>query len=104
MPLYDYRCAACGNTFEARHNISADAPNCPQCGTPKPTRLITTVPAITQGMNANAGDGRNASKEQLRAKWAEETPKLRQKLVSKFGEDYVNRNAPSLKSSPDKKE
>ncbi len=104
MPLYDYRCPACGNTFEARHSFSADAPDCPQCGAAKPTRLITTVPAVTQGMNANAGDSRNASKEQIRAKWAEETPKLRQKLVNKLGEEYVSRNAPSLNSSPDKKD
>jgi len=99
MPFYDYRCPACGYSCEARHSISADAPDCPQCATPKPTRLITTAPAITQGMNANAGDGRNASKEQLRAKWAEETPNLRQKLVDKLGEEYVSRNAPSLNPS-----
>jgi putative FmdB family regulatory protein len=96
MPRYDYRCTQCGHRFEARHGIADDAPDCPNCGTPKPARLITTAPTLAQGMNANAGDGRTASKEQLRAKWAEETPKLRQKLEKKLGEDTVRRNAPSL--------
>lgn len=103
MPFYDYRCGSCGHTFEARHSISADAPDCPHCGTPKPTRLITTVPAIAQGMNANAGDSRSATKEQLRSKWAEETPKLRQKLANKLGEDFVRKNAPSLYNDTPKK-
>lgn len=103
MPLYDYRCGSCGHTFEARHGITADAPNCPNCDTPKPTRLITTVPAVSQGMNANAGDGRNATKEQLRAKWAEETPKLRKKLEDKLGGDFVRNNAPSLYKDSSKK-
>lgn len=103
MPLYDYRCAACGHTFEARHSINADAPACPQCDTPKPTRLITSVPTISQGMNASAGDSRGASKEQIRDKWAEETPKLRKKLSDKLGEDFVRKNAPSLFNDTPKK-
>jgi len=32
----------------------------------------------------------------LQAKWAEETPRLREKLVSKLGEETVNKYAPSL--------
>jgi hypothetical protein len=52
-------------------------------------------------MLALAGDSRRASKEQLRDKWAEETPKLRKKLVDKLGEDVVNRNAPTLNTKFD---
>ncbi len=48
-----------------------------------------------------AGDSQSASKEQLEAKWAEETPKLRKKLVDKLGEDVVNRNAPTLNKKYD---
>ncbi len=93
MPLYDYRCAN-GHSFEARHGFDAPAPPCPACGETSVQRLITTAPAVAQGMNASLGA--NASKEQLQAKWAEETPKLREKLASKLGEDAVNRYAPSL--------
>lgn len=96
MPLYDYRCPECGHLFEAHHAMSADAPPCPACGYPAPVKRITSVPAVAGGMATNAGDGRGASKEQLRSKWAEETPKLRQKLSDKLGEDVVRKNAPSL--------
>ena len=95
MPLYDYRCPACGEQFEARHSFTAHAPPCPTCGA-VPQRIITTVPAIQKGMMADAGSGGKASKEQLQSKWAEETPKLRDQLSKKLGEDTVRRNAPSL--------
>jgi putative FmdB family regulatory protein len=95
MPLYDYRCPNCGEQFEARHAFSADAPPCPACGA-APERIITTVPSVHKGMLADAGSGNKASKEQLQSKWAEETPKLRDQLSKKLGEDTVRRNAPSL--------
>jgi hypothetical protein len=63
--------------------------------------VITQLPAVHGGMSAHAGDARGATKAQLQAKWAEETPKLREKLVSKLGEDVVNRNAPSLNTRYD---
>jgi putative FmdB family regulatory protein len=96
MPLYDYRCAQCGNTFEARHSFNDAAPACPACSAPQPERIITTVPGVHKGMDADAGSRGVASKEQLQAKWAEETPRLREKLVSKLGEETVNKYAPSL--------
>lgn len=101
MPLYDYRCPNCDATFEARHGITEHAPACPNCGTIDVKRIITTTPRIAGGMMTNAGDSRRASKEQLRDKWAEETPKLREQLVSKLGEETVNRMAPSLNTNYD---
>ncbi len=101
MPLYDYKCPECEERFEARHNISADAPPCPECGHMGVKRIITTAPRIHKGINAHPGDGRKASKEQLQDKWAEETPKLRKKLADKLGEDKVNKLAPSLNMNID---
>ncbi len=95
MPLYDYRCAN-DHIFEARHGFDDPAPACPICAAADVQRIITQAPRQLQGAGANAGDGRGASKEQLKAKWAEETPKLREQLVSKLGEDTVNRYAPTL--------
>ena len=95
MPLYDYKCAN-GHPFEARHGFNDPAPACPVCGATQVHRVITSAPSVMQGMNANAGSGSTATKEQIQAKWAEETPKLRKKLVDKLGEDVVNRNAPTL--------
>ncbi|KXK19214.1 MAG: Zinc ribbon domain protein [Chloroflexi bacterium OLB15] len=96
MPLYDYRCQKCETVFEARHAFSESAPPCPACGSANVQRLITSAPAQMKGMSANAGSSRSASKEELRSKWSEETPKLRDQLVSKLGEDTVRKNAPSL--------
>jgi putative FmdB family regulatory protein len=96
MPTYDYRCESCGKTFQARHGFNDAPPSCPICGYEAVKRLIITAPRIARGMITLAGDSSSASKEQLRDKWAEETPKLRKKLVDKLGEDYVNRNAPTL--------
>ena len=95
MPLYDYVCAACQTAFEARHGFTAPAPACPACGASDAQRVITRAPAALQGMAASLS--KNASKEELQSKWAEETPKLREKLVSKLGEATVNQYAPTLK-------
>ncbi|MDL1899951.1 zinc ribbon domain-containing protein [Anaerolineae bacterium CFX9] len=97
MPLYDYRCEGCGSLFEARHGFNDPAPACPACGQTRVQRIITHAPSQMKGMAANT-DG---SKESLRAKWAEETPKLREKLVSKLGEEAVNRAAPTLNTKYD---
>lgn len=96
MPLYDYRCTICQKPFQARHGFNDSAPSCPHCGAADAQRLIKTAPIHARGILANAGDSRRASKEQLRDKWAEETPRLRKKLVDKLGEDTVNKYAPTL--------
>ena len=100
MPAYDYKCLECGHRFEARHSFSDNAPPCPECGHVDVQRVITSAPTIAGGMLTHAGDDHRASKEQLQNKWAEETPKLRKKLVDKLGEDTVRRNAPSLFTDP----
>ena len=41
MPTYDYRCGACGKTFEHFQSIhSPRLKKCPHCGKPKLERLI----------------------------------------------------------------
>jgi putative FmdB family regulatory protein len=101
MPAYDYKCPACGHRFEARHSMSEPAPACPQCQHAQVTRLITSAPTVAGGIMTEAGDGGRSTKEQLRDKWAEETPKLRKKLVDKLGEEKVNKFAPTLNTSYD---
>ena len=45
MPLYEYRCTACGHVFEKIQSFSApDEKSCPKCGSPV-ERLIS-APAI----------------------------------------------------------
>ena len=46
MPTYDYRCTACGHTFELFHSIKDDAPkHCPRC-----EGLAARVPAGGAGL------------------------------------------------------
>ncbi len=101
MPLYDYRCEQCEKPFQAKHGFNEAPPPCPACGAVEVKRLIKTAPTFAQGILTLAGDSRRASKEQLQDKWAEETPKLRKKLVDKLGEDVVNRTAPTLNKTFD---
>lgn len=95
MPKYDFRCADCGATFEMQVKLHSDTPLCPECESANVQRLITSAPTVTGGMLTHAGDGKKASKEELKTKWQEETPKLRKQLADKLGEDAV-RSIPSL--------
>jgi len=100
MPVYDYKCPNCEHRFEARHGFDEPAPSCPTCGYTEVQRVITSAPTISGGITTHAGDGYRASKEQLRDKWTEETPRLRKKLVDRLGEETVRKNAPSLFMNP----
>lgn len=44
MPIYEYRCEACGHEFEALVR-SSDTPVCEKCASPKLARLLS-LPAI----------------------------------------------------------
>lgn len=96
MPAYDYKCPHCDHRFVARHGFHDNPPPCPNCGYAQVTPIITQAPTIAGGIMTPAGTSRSSTKEQLRAKWAEETPKLRKKLVDKLGEETVRKNAPTL--------
>ena len=98
MPRYDYECETCGKRFEVRHGFDDPAPACPD-GHPVVHRIFNSTPRLLKGMEA--ATSKNASKEELRAKWAEETPKLRKKMVDKLGEDAVNKNASLLNTKYD---
>ncbi len=93
MPRYDYRCLTCETLFEAQHGFDDPAPVCPSCGG-SVKRIIRRAAPMLRGMAAPVS--KHATKEELRAKWAEETPKLRKKLVDKLGEETVRKNAPTL--------
>jgi putative FmdB family regulatory protein len=51
MPLFEYRCEECGHQFEA---LVRDGgwPDCPQCGTKKPQKLLSAVSARASGTRA----------------------------------------------------
>ncbi|MBE2268040.1 MAG: zinc ribbon domain-containing protein [Anaerolinea sp.] len=44
MPLYEYDCPGCGQTFEKRVSMSqADAVTCPNCGGKHPQRKLSRI-------------------------------------------------------------
>ena len=44
MPIYEYACGACGHQFELTQRITEDAiSECPECGKPEATRLISAT-------------------------------------------------------------
>ena len=50
MPTYEYRCNACGNTFEVFKSIKDETvPECPKCGSNDVTRLISATSFILKG-------------------------------------------------------
>jgi putative FmdB family regulatory protein len=71
MPTYDYKCDACGNTWEQFQPMSA-APTkrCPKCGKNKARRLIGTgAGLIFKGSGFYITDYRDAGyKEKAKAK------------------------------------
>jgi putative FmdB family regulatory protein len=70
MPTYDYKCTACGHTFEQFQSIMADPiKRCPQCGKAKVKRLIGTgAGLIFKGSGFYITDYRDAGyKEKAKA-------------------------------------
>jgi putative FmdB family regulatory protein len=56
MPLYEYRCQACGDTFETIRGINdkdADVA-CPICGEKKAEKLMSACCCVTKGDSSPA--------------------------------------------------
>jgi putative FmdB family regulatory protein len=69
MPLYDFKCPACGETFEARTAVD-EAPPCPRCGHPDAVRQMSAFAGpFTVGLRGAAAKRSNAerrAREELR--------------------------------------
>jgi putative FmdB family regulatory protein len=60
MPLYDYRCEACGKVTEIRHGFNeTNAEPCPQCGGAL-KRVFNPAPIIFNGSGFYKTDSRPA--------------------------------------------
>ena len=69
VPLYDFRCRACGTAFE--QYVPADTlPPCPECGAPDPERVITgfrgPLKIGLRGGEAKRSNDRRRAREALR--------------------------------------
>jgi putative FmdB family regulatory protein len=67
MPLYDFRCAECGERFEARV-ASDEQPACPACG----GRVCERVPSSFAGPFAITPRGREARRSDATRRAREE--------------------------------
>lgn len=69
MPLYEFRCGACGKRFEARVSYE-ESPRCPTCGAGESERLLTPFAGpFTVGLRGAAARRSNAARrarEELR--------------------------------------
>lgn len=55
MPLYEYACKTCGETFEALVRGS-DQPRCPKCESANLTQLLSVTAAPSGSTGASAGE------------------------------------------------
>ncbi|MBV8638644.1 MAG: FmdB family transcriptional regulator [Candidatus Eremiobacteraeota bacterium] len=61
MPLYDYRCAACGKDTEVRHGFNdTHSDPCPHCGG-QMSRVFNPAPIIFNGSGFYITDSRSSS-------------------------------------------
>jgi putative FmdB family regulatory protein len=57
MPIYEYACGACGQTFERLEKMGEPSVTaCPACGKRKARRLISRVAGIVKGATPTCGD------------------------------------------------
>ena len=56
MPLYEYKCKACGHRFEVLQRMGEGAAGieCPRCGQEAAEKLLSTFAASTSGSGTSA--------------------------------------------------
>ncbi|MCA1727692.1 MAG: zinc ribbon domain-containing protein [Actinobacteria bacterium] len=53
MPLYEFRCGACGRDFERLLSVGGERPSCPACGSADVTRLISLIAGLGSSGGGN---------------------------------------------------
>ncbi len=59
MPLYEYRCTSCHQTFQRLQPMGATASgvSCPHCGSEQVTRMVSTFASSSTGAPSSSGAG-----------------------------------------------
>lgn len=57
MPIHEFTCESCGNTFELLFMSKAeiDDARCPRCQSPEVNKLLSAASFTVKGGNANSG-------------------------------------------------
>ena len=76
MPIYEYRCAACGHQQEFLQKVS-DAPltDCPKCGKPSLSKMLTAAGFQLKGSGWYATDFKNKGSAPAKSPDAKESKK-----------------------------
>jgi putative FmdB family regulatory protein len=84
MPVYTYRCEACGIQFE-RHQSFTDSPlkTCPECRKKALKKVITPTKIIFKGSGFYATDHKSPSGETSNAKKADKAEKKEKESAPK---------------------
>jgi putative FmdB family regulatory protein len=81
MPLYDFRCHACGARFEARSSPEA-LPPCSECGSQQTERLLSPFAGpftvAPRGIAARRSNASRRAREEQRAERKEERRRQRE--------------------------
>lgn len=62
MPMYDFRCRACGHSFETLVRSGLE-PNCPQCSSSELEREVSRIAPAGKTAGVLAGARRQAARE-----------------------------------------
>ena len=75
MPIYEYRCAACGFQKEYLQKMS-DAPltECPECGKPTLAKMVTAAGFQLKGSGWYATDFKTAAKSKTKTEGTDTAP------------------------------
>jgi putative FmdB family regulatory protein len=103
MPVYTYRCDACGTQFE-KHQSFQDAPlkTCPNCRKKKLRKVITSTKIIFKGSGFYANDHKSSSGGKSSAEAKSDESKSEAKEESKVTETKSETKSSEAKSSEKK--
>jgi len=61
MPIYEFKCKKCGNTFESLcfRSTGEDKGPCPSCGSEESEKLLSTFSSITSSSCPDMGNNPN---------------------------------------------
>jgi putative FmdB family regulatory protein len=84
MPIYEFRCEGCGERFETLVAIGTEGADCPSCGTPNASRVLSQVGAVpkfvkTARTNRRLEDKRGTNRDGARTRFKESLRRGRQK-------------------------
>ena len=97
MPIYEYKCYACGHTFEILQKIS-DAPctECPDCGKPALKKLISATAFRLKGGGWYETDFKTGGRKNV----AQSEKKEKAEKPEKHGKKPAGKDKPGGTATP----